>query len=181
MLNYAQTFHSLTTNQHIPPAHAHDLICLDIDKTATQAGIPTHSFLIPHIDPRTGNEIAYDLGSPYDFTSIMQYESTMGAPGERCDDQADCPMVRILRNEGGEVPGYAKIEPNWVPSAWDVAFVKKYYPWVGWADGHGPGGKRKRGVGQGRRQARNGTVFGEWRGEDGSMSYVYRVRSSEGV
>jgi len=177
----------------IPAQQARDLICHDVDKRATNAGIPTYNFLIPHIW-KDGTTIPYDLESPYDIHSIMQYESEMGAPGQQCVRDEDCPMVQIVRDAQGNDVGRARIPFNWVPSSADVAFVKKYYPWVGWSPGYEPGGqyagagvqtrgRRSRGLDRNfsRGATRNATVLDQRHKRDGSTSYIYRVRHEDEV
>jgi hypothetical protein len=196
MMGYAALY-TRFRGQGIPAEIAKNLICYDVDRRATHNGVPTYNFLIPH--KSLGQEIPYDLESPYDMTSIMQYESEMGAEGQTCPELDDCPMVAIERDGQGAKTGVARIPFNWVPSAQDVAFVRKYYPWMGWSPGFGPGGQQQHGgLGTGTHMRRRGqkvrnaelgwakdmrnrSVLDHKRMADGSASYIYRVRHVDGV
>jgi hypothetical protein len=80
----------------------------------------------------------FEPGSPFDFDSIMMYSSyVFTEDSAACHaDVKECVMARKEMVNG--VSKLSHIIRAQVPSSHDVEFVRKYYPWVGWSDGHGP-------------------------------------------
>jgi hypothetical protein len=69
-----------------------------------------------------------DEPSGFDFESVMLYDSSAFAPA-LCYLYTDyCTLLKIDKVDGKKV-GVSRFMRNEVPSAGDVAFVKKYYPW----------------------------------------------------
>lgn len=67
----------------------------------------------------------------FDMGSIMTYPSNaFSNPDCGLEKMDKCPMVGIDRVDG-KVTGTLWIHRSVVPSASDVAFVKKWYPWNG--------------------------------------------------
>ncbi|KAI8942026.1 hypothetical protein NX059_000133 [Plenodomus lindquistii] len=77
---------------------------------------------VPRID------FIMDEGS-FDYGSIMLYPSNTFVAGDCQNNLDECPMVAIDRVDG-EVVGTRPININAAPSTGDVAFVRKYYPWI---------------------------------------------------
>jgi len=65
----------------------------------------------------------------FDYESIMLYSSIGNSDGRCYDDVEQCPLVKITKDEGGNVIGKERIWNIKKPSQKDVQFVKKYYPW----------------------------------------------------
>jgi hypothetical protein len=79
--------------------------------------------------PRKGKPI--DDSSDFDYDSIMLYPSIGNSDGRCYDDIEQCPLVKIKKDENGNIVGKERIWDIKKPSQKDVEFVKKYYPWEG--------------------------------------------------
>lgn len=116
--------------------------------------------------------------SPPDVTSIMMYGSGDFASDECYQDKFKCPLLRWTFDEYGEQWGTEMIHYNYVPSAWDVNWVRRYYPWAGSTTADGSNGNASANT---RRttvelNSTSQTMLYEKRRSDGSWTYMYRVR-----
>ncbi|OAL47819.1 hypothetical protein IQ07DRAFT_681968 [Pyrenochaeta sp. DS3sAY3a] len=67
----------------------------------------------------------------FDIDSIMMYPTTDSSNVE-CNELGiddECPLMKIDKVDGKNIGTLSRISQPEVPSAGDVAFVKKYYPW----------------------------------------------------
>lgn len=77
-----------------------------------------------------------DVFTSFDFESIMLYDSKTGAEHSACESDIDhCPMLKINKNDKGEVTGLARFGENTVPSKGDARFVRSNYRFKAPEDG----------------------------------------------
>jgi hypothetical protein len=110
--------------------------CTDL-KLANKYGFSGRSYMqVMELDRKTGYTLTSD--TPYYANSIMHYHSyIMGNENCQRGNQAKCPLG-VYRDSNVHEQGF-EIIPLWFkPSAWDVAWVKIFYPWTGMSSG-GPG------------------------------------------
>ncbi|KAF2688387.1 hypothetical protein K458DRAFT_147378 [Lentithecium fluviatile CBS 122367] len=171
------------------PESVHRWLCTDMG-FATREGVRTKEFMVPPVD-RFGQPQPVTEEGEFDGASVMLYWSGVGAEDfggdhrNRCDTEVDegCVLMQIRHDQGGALNFYG---PPPTPSGGDISFVKKFYPWVGYADGQGPSGqhggarKSKRSTLL-KRSTTNTTVLSEQQKADGSTSYLLRVRKGAEV
>ncbi|KAH6625713.1 hypothetical protein C7974DRAFT_456032 [Boeremia exigua] len=64
----------------------------------------------------------------FDLDSIMLYHSLVMSNSICVIDMHQCPLLQY-KKEGGKTAGLERIPPRDMPSAGDIALVKKWYPW----------------------------------------------------
>jgi hypothetical protein len=97
-------------------------LCTDMEFAKKYAGDLTQ-FII---------DAQYEISTDFDFDSVMLYSSGLFEvkDGECLTDITKCPMLKLDKNEKGEVTGTTRITGHvagMVPSKGDVDFIRTHY------------------------------------------------------
>jgi hypothetical protein len=162
-----------------PQDVARKSLCEDL-AFAYRYGCATSEYIKGHLETKNGPSMPLVHDSPPDVLSIMIYSSEDFANVAECRaDIFKCPLLRWTFDENGDQWGTEVIPFNWVPSVYDVHFMKRYYPWVGHIMAEGVVDVNASVIARRTEEelgfAPQGIVREEHR-PDGSRTYIFRVR-----